>query len=89
MKTSADTAAAPVRFRIRTRVQFVVRLPSCFSCRTTRTRLLIATLAMCLLPASTLSAADVERRRVEGQPLAANASRLLDALQYLGAPYPA
>lgn len=39
--------------------------------------------------ASSLLAQDVERaRRVEGQPLAANVSRVAEALEYLGSPLP-
>lgn len=49
-------------------------------------------LVLLLLPVgvlhSTLNAADIPRPTVDGQPLAANASRLLDALDYLGHPLP-
>ncbi len=50
-------------------------------------RALLSTLVLLLL-ASLASGQDLSLVRVEGQPLAANVKRLLQALDYLGAPLP-
>jgi hypothetical protein len=50
---------------------------------------MIRSLALCLLFSPMLVSADeLPVREVDGQPLAANAKRLVEALQYLGSPLP-